>query len=435
MARLLAGAEVGLVNRGAGLLDLQKQGVVATAALKQGQIDPHPHAAHPHHLADQVNEGKAVEQVAPILLQGHPVAGQALVAQRVLHLVVDAGAQGRVLVDPGLAVDHLSELGKGATVGTALGLLLDMDRQLPTVGRGEVLDQAVDVSPVVPEVELRHGRVAGHPVPVGLPGGDHGLIRLGRLEAILPRRHHQAGGEAQQVPLEGPGQCLVEVAQVEPQVALWGGPEAKVEDMSIAAELNPQPAMRPGGEIGGHHRGRAAVIVPGRGDHAPVANGQQFRNPDQVLGQDRLQRVVPARRLVPVPLAVPRRLLARGLSGRASLLQGLPEVALRGRHEGDRPRVSRRHECHSSRSLVSGSKYSRIAYFRIAYLRSWPPVQALIQALWGLGRGRLARYLFALRPFIAISMIRFKLVATDLPPFSTPPRPSWREIHGKVFHF
>ena len=353
VARVLAGAKVGLVHRGAGLLDLQEEGVVATAALEQRQIDPHPHAADPHDLADQVNEREAVEEVAPILLQGHPVAGQAPGAQRILHRVGDADAQGRVLVDPGLAVDHLRELGKGAAVGAALGLLLDVDRQLATVGRGEVFDQALDVRPVVPEVELRHGRVAGHPVPVGLPGGDHGLIRLARLEAILPRRHHQAGGKAQQVPFEGPGQGLVEVAQVEPKVALWGGPEAKVEDVSVAAELHPQAAMGPGGEVRGHHRGRATEIGPGRGDHAPVADGQQFGNPDQILGQDRLQRVVAARRRVPLPLSVPWCLLARGLAGRASLRQGLPEVAHRGRHRRDRRRVISCHEGHSSKGLVA----------------------------------------------------------------------------------
>ena len=185
-------------------------------------------------------------------------------------------AYGWGLVDPGPAVDHRGELGEGAAVGAALGLLLDVDRQLPPVGRREVFDQAIDVSPVVPEVELLHPRVAGHPVPVGLPGGDHGLIRPGRLEAILPRRHHQAGGEAQQVPLEGPGEGLVEVAQVEHEVALWGGPEAKVEDVRVAAELDPQarcgagtrdrrPSRQP--RRGSSSRGRPPCA---RGEWAPV---------------------------------------------------------------------------------------------------------------------------------------------------------------------
>lgn len=71
--------------------------------------------------------------MAPILLQGHPVAGQELVGQRVLLVVADGDADGWGLVDPGPAVDHRGELGERAAVGAALGLFLDVDRQLPTV--------------------------------------------------------------------------------------------------------------------------------------------------------------------------------------------------------------------------------------------------------------------------------------------------------------
>ena len=345
---VLAGAEVGLVHRRTGLLDLQEQGVVAAAALKEGQVDPHAHATHPHDLADQVNGSEAIEQVASILLQGHPVAGQELVGQRVLLVVVDGDADGWGLVDSRPAVDHRGELGERAVVGAALGPLLDVDQQLPTVGRREVLDQTVDVSPVVPEVELRHRRVAGHLVPVGFHCRDHGLIGRGRLEAILPRRHHQAGGESLHVPLKGPGQRLVEVAQVEQEVALWRGPQTKIEDVGVAAELDPQPAVGPGREIGGHHGGRSAVVVPRRGHHASMSDGEQLGDPDGVLGQDRIEGIVPASGLVPMRPRAPWSLLSGGLAGRAAFLDGLPKVMRRGRCGRGRGRVGIRHEGRSS---------------------------------------------------------------------------------------
>ena len=100
MIVVAAGAEARLIYRRCGLLDLQEQRVAAAAALEEDQIYAHADAGHPDHLADHVNRREAVEQEAPILLQGHPVAGEELVGQRVL-LVVDGNAGGSVLVDPG----------------------------------------------------------------------------------------------------------------------------------------------------------------------------------------------------------------------------------------------------------------------------------------------------------------------------------------------
>ena len=148
---VVAAAEVRLIYRRSGLLDLQEQRVAAAAALEEDQIYAHADAGHPHHLADHVNRREAVEQEAPIVPQGHPLASEELVGQRVLLVVVDGNAGGWVLVDPWPAVDHRGELGERAEVSTAPRLLLDVHRDPPVVGRCEVADQAVNMRAVAPE--------------------------------------------------------------------------------------------------------------------------------------------------------------------------------------------------------------------------------------------------------------------------------------------
>ena len=73
------GPGVGFVHRRARLLDLEEQRIGAAAALEQHQVDPHPDAADPDHLADHVDLGEPVEQAPPVLLQGQPILGQKVI--------------------------------------------------------------------------------------------------------------------------------------------------------------------------------------------------------------------------------------------------------------------------------------------------------------------------------------------------------------------
>ena len=127
------------------------------------------------------------------------------------------------------------------------------------------------------------------------------------LHPVLPRRHHQAGGQAGHVPLEGPGQGLVEVAQIEVEVALRRGPEAEVQDVGVTAELDLDAAVRPGGEVGRHHRGGAAVEVPRRKGHALVPEPGELGEADVILRQERVHGIVPAGPFVPVTQVGPGR--------------------------------------------------------------------------------------------------------------------------------
>ena len=104
----------------------------------------------------------------------------------------------------------------------------------PAVGGLEIAEQAVDVRAVVPDVQLRHSRVPAHLPAVGLDARGHRGSRPGRLDPVLPRGDHQAGREPLHIPLERAGQGLVEVAQVEGQVALGRGPQAEVQHVGVA---------------------------------------------------------------------------------------------------------------------------------------------------------------------------------------------------------
>src|SRR5215210_1228307 len=88
-----------LEYRGSGLLDLEEQRVVFVVAFEQHYVGAGAHAADSHDLPRRVHETVAVEQVAPILLQGALVALQDGV-NLVPNLVAlgDADQERRVLV-------------------------------------------------------------------------------------------------------------------------------------------------------------------------------------------------------------------------------------------------------------------------------------------------------------------------------------------------
>ncbi len=332
-----------LVHRGPGLLELQEQRVGAGAALKEHQVHPHADAADPHDLTDDVGQREPVEQGPPVALERLPVPGQQLPGDVGLLVVADRDPDRRVLGDPRPSVCHLGELGERPPADPPLALPLDVDGYLVAVGRLEVPEQALDAGGVVPDVELGHGAVAAHPPLVGVDAGGDRRVGCRPPDPVLPRRHDDARRESLYVPLEGAGQGLVEVAQVEGQVPLRCGPQPEVEHVRVTAQLHRQPAVRLGRQVGGHHRGGAAVVVPRRDRHPLVADGDQLGNPELALRQDRPQRVVPAVLLGPLPESTTAYPLPPGPARRAALVAGRRQVRRRGRRPGSSRRAGLRH--------------------------------------------------------------------------------------------
>ena len=87
--------------------------------------------------------------------------------------------------------------------------------------------------------------------------GDRvGALLLGR--PVLPTGDPHAGDEPAQVPLPRPGMGLVEVVEVEDEVALGRGVEAEVAQVRVAADDRQDAGGRQPGEVLGHDRRGAA---------------------------------------------------------------------------------------------------------------------------------------------------------------------------------
>ena len=244
---------------------------------------------------------EAVEQPAAVLLERQAVFAEQALDDVALFVVVERDAERGMRGDARPARPRRRELGERAPARPRLLALLELDLHLAAVGRFEVVDELVEARALVPDVEERQGGVVPHPVAVGVDRRRHRGVCLGGLHPVLPGGHHQAGGEAGDVPLEGPGQRLVEVTQVEVEVALGRGPEPEVQDVGVTAELDFNAAVGAGGEVGRHDGGRAAVEVPRRDGHALVPERGELGQPDVVLGQERVDGIVAAGLLVPLP--------------------------------------------------------------------------------------------------------------------------------------
>jgi hypothetical protein len=115
---------------------------------------------------------------------------------------------------------------------------------------------------------------------------------------------------------------LVEVVEVEDQVALGRGVEAEVAQVGVAADDRLDPGAGQMGEVLGHQRGRAAQEGVRRGQHAPDPHRHQPLQPALVGLLDQVQRVGPVRGRPPAAEGAPLDPLAQGPPGRQSLLAG-----------------------------------------------------------------------------------------------------------------
>ena len=134
----------------------------------------------------------------------------------------------------------------------------------------------VDIEVVVPGLE--HARFGGlqHPLPIAARSGE--VVRPALLvgEAAVASGDLHARDQPLDVPLERPGVRLVEVVDVEDEVALGAREQTEVRQVGIAAQLDDQSAAGGVGEVGGHQQCCPSVEREGRDHHATVADGNQI---------------------------------------------------------------------------------------------------------------------------------------------------------------
>ena len=214
------------------------------------------------------------------------------------------------------------QLGQGPVAGPAPGALgrpLDLAPQGPV---GQLGPHAVDVEAVEgPRQQRLAGQGAQLP-PVGV-GAAQDRVLAGVLgQAVLAAGHPHAGGQPVQVPLPGPGVGLVEVVEVEDQVALGRGVEAEVAQVGVAADDRLDPGAGKVGEVLGHQGGRAAQERVRRGHHPPDPHRHQPLQPPLVGLVDQVQRVGPVLGRPPAPQGAPPHPVAQGPPGLEALLAG-----------------------------------------------------------------------------------------------------------------
>ena len=130
------------------------------------------------------------------------------------------------------------------------------------------------------------------------------------------------GCETLQVPFPGPGKGLVEVVDVQHQLAVGGREDPEVREVRVAAQLGLKPGLGRLREVHRHDRRRAAVEAKGRGQHPPVADRNEFLDTALGLVLEHLDRISPAGCRCPVSVTRARGLLTRRLAGGGALIGG-----------------------------------------------------------------------------------------------------------------
>ena len=173
---------------------------------------------------------------------------------------------------------------------------------------------------------------------------------------VLPAGHPDARDEPSQVPLPRARMGLVEVVEVEHELALRGGVEPEVAEVRVAADHRGDPGGRQSRDVFGHHDRRSPQEAVRRRDHAGDPDGDQLLEPTLVRLPDQLDGVRPVGGRLPVPQGPPGHLLAQrppdreALAPRRRLLaQRAERLALRRGQHGV-PSCTGRHAASSARS-------------------------------------------------------------------------------------
>ena len=135
---------------------------------------------------------------------------------------------------------------------------------------------AVHLLTRVPDLHRTHSGVFAQALPIGTNAFQNAVPGLGGGQVNIACSQDKADRQTFAIPLPGPGQGFVEVVDVKDQVALGGGEQTEVQQMTVATGLDPDAGAGRGREVVGHecrrapHKGKRTV------QHAAIANGQEL---------------------------------------------------------------------------------------------------------------------------------------------------------------
>ncbi len=130
----------------------------------------------------------------------------------------------------------------------------------------------------------------GHRLPIRVHRGKGDLLRDGLREAVVVRRHREAGCQPLHVVLEGTGQGLVEVVDVEDETSLRGAEHPEVRQVGITAQLDLQTRRGRAVEVCRHDPSRAPVERERRSHHAAVTHRDEVDVAPGILLADQVHR-------------------------------------------------------------------------------------------------------------------------------------------------
>ena len=136
-----------------------------------------------------------------------------------------------------------------------------------------------------------HGRVAGHPLAIGAHRAVDHVPGVVAGHPDLAAGDHEARRETLEVELERPGQGLVEVVDVEEQVALRRCEQPEVRQVRVAAELDGDAGPRSRREVRCHRQCRAAIERERRDRHPAIADRHEVRQARGRLALEQPDRV------------------------------------------------------------------------------------------------------------------------------------------------
>ena len=231
--------------------------------------------------------------------------------------VAERHDQRRVADEPRLAVDLLRELceRRHAVLRTSLGdvALVPLDDLRAQLSFPPLLE-GVEVDSRVPDVECPHRRELRHRFAIGPADREVDPTTELLVELAAAAGDGEARDEPLQVPLERPGQRLVEVVRVEDEAAVRGGVGAEVGEVRVPAELRVQAGPRHPREVGGHEVRRAPVERERRDEHPAVADRNQLVDAALRLRLEELDRVEAHRRRLPLSVRTAGHVGPRGLA-------------------------------------------------------------------------------------------------------------------------
>jgi hypothetical protein len=141
-------------------------------------------------------------------------------------------------------------------------------------------------------------------------------------QLVIASGDRETDGQPFQIPFPRRWQRFIKVVQIEDQISLGGGKQAKIQQVAVSTGLYPKTCTWGSREIVGHERGRAAQEREGTAEHTAIADRDQFRQSVLVRFLRDLYGIPALGRWCPVGVAAARHLIAQRLTGGETLCAG-----------------------------------------------------------------------------------------------------------------